>query len=40
MDSAPAIESVVIDEADLVNGYSAEDVFVSNAKRTPEGACA
>lgn len=40
LDSAPAVESVVIDEADLVNGHSAEDVFVSHAKRTPEGASA
>jgi hypothetical protein len=39
-DIAPAVESVVIDEADLVNGHSAEDVFISNAKRTPEGSCA
>ena len=31
------LDSVVIDEADIVNGHSAERIFVEHMSRTPEG---
>jgi hypothetical protein len=37
-DEVPAVDSVVIADADLINGHSAEDIFVRNSRRIPEGA--